>query len=72
MRLLDLLYKIDDEVTVWISTDPNNDSGCIYFGETGEVPISVAQGYDVVGLYPEKYPSMYCTGITVIVKKEGE
>lgn len=72
MRLLDLLYKIDDDVTVWISTDSKDDSECIYFGETGEIPISVAKGYDVVELYPERYPAMFCTGITVIVKKEGE
>lgn len=72
MRLFDLLYKIDDDSVVWISTDPNDDAGCIYFGEVGDIPVSIAKGLDVVGLYPEKYPAMYCVGISIIVKKEGE
>ena len=72
MRLVDLLYKISDSVTVWISEDPSVSTG-IYFGFVGDIQLKTAMGYDVVEVYPESYPAIYgFTGITVIVKKVEE
>ncbi len=72
MRLVDLLCKISDSVTVWISEDPGSSDG-IYFGLAGEVPLKAAMGYDVAEVYPELHPEIYgLTGITVIVKKAEE
>ena len=50
MRLVDLLYKISDSVTIWISEDPSVSTG-IYFGFVGDIQLKTAMGYDVVEVY---------------------
>lgn len=72
MKLVDLLCKIYENTTVWISADPSNSDG-IYFGAAGEMKLRDAKGYEVVELYPEAYPAIHnFTGITIIVRKENK
>ena len=69
MKLLDLLYKIYENTTIWIAEDPNNSDG-LYFGSAGDMKLRDAEGYEVVEIYPEAYPAVHnFTGITIIVKK---
>lgn len=69
MRLADLLYKVDENVTIWVAEDPNNSEG-IYFGAAGEIQFRTAAIYQVVEFYPERYPAIgNHVGITIIVKK---
>lgn len=67
MRLLDLLYKIHEFTTIWVSTSENSDDA-IYFDEAGKMPVGIARKYEVVEFYVEKYPARFCTGISIIVK----
>lgn len=70
MKLVDLLYKVDEDTTVWISDDPSQSEG-IYFGPVGSIQLRVAAAYEVVTLYPEHYPAIHnLAGITIIVKKK--
>ncbi len=69
LQLVDLLYKVDENVTIWVAEDPNNSEG-IYFGAAGEIHFRTAAIYEVVELYPERYPAINnLIGITIIVKK---
>ena len=69
MRLADLLYKVYENTTVWISENPAKSEG-IYFGTAGEIALRTAVAYDVVEFYPEHYPAIgNLVGVTVIVKK---
>lgn len=69
MRLIDLLYKVYENTTVWISEDPTKSEG-VYFGTAGDIQLRVASGYEVVEVYPEHYPAIHnFVGITIIVKK---
>lgn len=69
MRLADLLYKVYENTTIWVSEDPTKSEG-IYFGEAGEIALRTAAAYEVVEVYPEHYPAIgNLVGITVIVKK---
>ena len=67
MRLLDLLYKIHEHTTIWVSTSEDADES-VYFGEAGDMPIGIARNYEVSEFYVEKYPARFCTGISIIVK----
>lgn len=69
MRLIDLLYKVYENTTVWIAEDPTIPEG-IYFGTAGEIQFRTAAAYEVVEVYPECYPAIgRIAGITIIVKK---
>ena len=69
MRLADLLYKIDENTTVWVAEDPSNSEG-IYFGLAKEITLRVAASYEVVEIYPEHYPAIgNFVGISVIVRR---
>ena len=69
MRLADLLYKVYENTTIWVSEDPTKSEG-IYFGAAGEIALRTAAAYEVVEVYPEHYPAIgNLVGITVIVKK---
>ena len=69
MRLIDLLYKVYENTTVWIAEDPRNSEG-IYFGPAKEITLRTAADYEVVEIYPEHYPAINnYVGITIIVKK---
>ena len=69
MRLADLLYKIDENTTVWVAEDPSNSEG-IYFGLAKEITLRVAASYEVVEIYPEHYLAIgNLAGITVIVRR---
>lgn len=72
MKLTDLLYKVYENTTVWIAEDPTKSEG-IYFGPATEITLRVAATYEVVEIYPERYPAInnYC-GITIIVRKLEE
>ena len=71
MKLFDLLCKIYENTTVWISDDPSNSDG-IYFGAAGEIKLRDTKGYEVVELYPEAYPAIQnFFGVTIIVRKEN-
>lgn len=68
MKLLDLLYKVYDNTTIWVAEDPSKSEG-IYFGTVGEMKLRDAKKYEVVAIYPECYPAIYnFSGITIIVK----
>lgn len=70
MKLTDLLYKVYENTTVWISEDPTNSEG-IYFGPAHEITLRTAAEYEVVEIYPEHYPAIHgFVGITIIVKKK--
>lgn len=72
MQLIDLLYKVDENVTIWVAEDPNNSEG-IYFGVAGEIKFHTAAVYEVVEFYPEHYPAIgNRVGITIIVKKADD
>lgn len=71
MRLIDILYKIPDDTTVWIGESPDAEDG-IYFDIAGDVPVKIARRYEVVSIYPERYPAASCTGISIIVKETAE
>lgn len=69
MRLADLLYKVYENTTIWVSDDPSTTEG-IYFGAAGQIRLSTATAYEVVEVYPECYPGIgNFAGITIIVKK---
>lgn len=69
MRLIDLLCKVYENTTVWISEDPT-ESGGVYFGTAREIQLRTAATYEVVEIYPEHYPAIgNFVGITIIVKK---
>lgn len=69
MRLIDLLYKMYENTTVWIAEDPSISEG-VYFGAAGKIQFRTAAAYEVVEFYPECYPAIgNIAGITVIVKK---
>ena len=69
MKLVDLLCKIYENTTVWISDDPSSSDG-IYFDTAGEMKLRDATGYEVVELYPEAYSAIHnFKGITIIVRK---
>lgn len=69
MRLADLLYKMDENTTVWVAEDPSN-SKRIYFGLAKEITLRVAAAYEVVEIYPEHYLAIgNLAGITVIVRR---
>lgn len=69
MRLADLLYKMDENTTVWVAEDPSNSKG-IYFGLAKEITLRVAAAYEVVEIYPEHYLAIgNLAGITVIVRR---
>lgn len=69
MKLTDLLYKVYENTTVWISEDPSVSEG-IYFGPAKEIALRTAAAYEVVEVYPEHYPAIgNFVGITIIVKK---
>ena len=71
MKLTELLYRVNESTTVWISEDPTTTEG-LYFGFAGDMKLRDAKGYEVVKLYPEHYPAIYnFAGITVIVRKEN-
>lgn len=68
MQLVDLLYKVNEDTTVWISDDPSQSEG-IYFGPAKEIALRTAAAYEVVEFYPEHYPAINnYVGITIIVK----
>ena len=70
MKLTELLYRVNESTTVWISEDPTTTEG-LYFGFAGDMKLRDAKGYEVVELYPEHYPAIYnFAGISIIVKKE--
>lgn len=70
MKLTDLLYKVCENTTVWISEDPSVSEG-IYFGLAKEITLRTAAAYEVVEIYPEHYPAIgNLVGITIIVKKK--
>lgn len=69
MHLVDLLYKLYENTTVWIAEDPTISEG-VYFGVAGKIPFRTAAAYEVVEFYPEHYPAIgHLAGITIIVKK---
>lgn len=68
MKLYKLLDQIQSGVAVWISDDPLN-SEAIYFGNVEEIPARISFEYEVAEIYPERYPAMFCIGISIIVKK---
>lgn len=69
MRLVDLLYKMYENTTIWIAEDPANSEG-VYFGAVGNIQFRTAAAYEVVEFYPEHYPAIgNIAGITIIVKK---
>lgn len=69
MKLTELLYKMYENVTVWIAEDPANSEG-IYFGPAKEITLRIAAAYEVVEFYPEHYPAIGgFVGISIIVKK---
>ena len=69
MRLVDLLYKVYENTTVWIAEDPAYSEG-IYFGPSKDITLRLAAAYKVVEVYPEHYPAIgNLVGITIIVKK---
>lgn len=69
MRLTDLLYKMDENTTVWVAEDPSKSEG-IYFGLAKEITLRVAASYEVVEIYPEHYPAIgNLAGISVIVRR---
>lgn len=69
MKLTDLLYKVYENVTVWIAEDPTNSEG-IYFGPAKDITLRLASAYEVVEIYPEHYPAINnFVGISIIVKK---
>lgn len=72
MRLIDLLYKVDEGTTVWIAEDPSISDG-VYFGFAKDITLHTAADYEVLEIYPEHYPAIhnFC-GITIIVKKREE
>ncbi len=70
MKLADLLYKVDENTTIWVAEDPSISEG-IYFGPAKEIMLRTAAAYDVVEIYPEHYPAIgNFVGLTVIVKKK--
>lgn len=70
MRLTDLLYKMDEDTTIWVAEDPTKSEG-IYFGPVKEIPLRVAVPYEVMEIYPEHYPAIgNLAGISVIVKEK--
>lgn len=69
MKLADLLSRVYENTTIWVSENPNESEG-IYFGAAGEIPLRTAMSYEVVEVCPEHYPAINnLVGITVIVKK---
>lgn len=69
MRLVDLLYKMYENTTIWVAEDPTISEG-VYFGAAGEIRFRTAAAYEVVEFYPECYPTIgNIAGITIIVKK---
>ncbi len=56
MRLVDLLYKMYENTTIWVAEDPANSEG-VYFGAAGEIRFRTAAAYEVVEFYPECYPA---------------
>ncbi len=71
MRLIDLLKRLEDGTVIWVSTDENDEKCCLYFGEVGKITMGVLKGCTVKKFYPERYPAMFCIGISVIVEKEA-
>ena len=70
MKLTDLLYKVCENTTVWISEDPSVSEG-IYFVLAKEITLRTAAAYEVVEIYPEHYTAIgNLVGITNIVKKK--
>ena len=47
MKLTDLLYKVYENTTVWISEDPSVSEG-IYFGPAKEIALRTAAAYECV------------------------
>lgn len=69
MRLVDLLYKMYENTTIWVAEDPTISVG-VYFGAAGNIQFRTAAAYEVVEFYPECYPAIgHIAGITIIVKK---
>lgn len=69
MKLTDMLYKVYENTTVWIAEDPTDPVG-IYFGAAGDIQLRTAVKYDVVKIYPERYPAIgNICGITIVVKE---
>lgn len=69
MRLIDLLYKMYENTTIWVSETPTASEG-VYFGAAGGIQFRTAAAYEVVEFYPEYYPAIgNLVGITIIVKK---
>ncbi len=70
MKLTDLLYKVYENTTIWVSDDPSKSEG-IYFGPAGNILFRTAAAYTVVEIYPECYPAIgNLAGITIIVKEK--
>lgn len=70
MKLTDLLYKMDEDTTIWVAEDPTKSEG-VYFGPVKEITLHTAANYEVVEFYPEHYPAIgNYVGISVIVKRK--
>ena len=70
LRLIDLLYTIDKDTVIWVSTDENDESCCLYFGEADKISVGVMRDCFVKKFYPERYPAKFCIGVSIIVEKE--
>ncbi|MBQ8618431.1 MAG: hypothetical protein IJ418_13125 [Clostridia bacterium] len=70
LRLIDLLYHIEPDTVIWVSTDENDERCCLYFGEAEKITVGILRGCTVVKFYPERYPAKFCTGISVIVERK--
>ncbi|MDO5445800.1 MAG: hypothetical protein Q4F31_09310 [Eubacteriales bacterium] len=69
MTLLSLLDRCRSDQVVWISEDPDAADG-IYFGEAGNIRVFLARNYEVISVYPEKFPAVFdgYHGLSIIVK----
>ena len=70
MKLSDLLLCIEERTVVWIGTSENDADG-IYFGEVEGVTCELLRKYAARTFYPERYPSIPCIGITILVDPIG-
>ncbi len=69
MGLNELLRYIEEDTCIWVSTS-ENDEDAIFFGDAGSITLGMMRGYNVKKYYPERYPSKFCIGISIIVEKK--
>ena len=69
MKLTDLANLMYVDTAVWITEDPEGDSG-LYFGSLGNMSFQLMKSYEVVEIWPERYPALgNRSGISIHVRK---